>query len=62
MVTGIYIIVVVLTFHCVSLRYRKHRGVGITDIRYSRTRWPSGVGLGEAKKILGLLILEQGGQ
>ena len=37
-------------------------GVGNTDIPDSRTRGPSGVGLGASKKILGHLILEQGGQ
>ena len=38
-------------------------GIGITDIPDSRTRVPSGEGLGAGKKIiLGYLIVEQGGQ
>ena len=60
------IVVVVLTFPCVSLRYSTHSGrggVGITDIPNSRTMGPSGVGVGgRLKKILSCLILEQGGQ
>ena len=36
-------------------------GVEMTDIPDSRRRGPSGVGLGAGKRILGHLILEQGG-